>query len=115
MKRITIVAVLALFSAVSTTGCLGAGLGGGEDTDESEQSSGHSTTNAEDERRAAFIRGPQQTLELNLHPNTDSQGPHPEPWLKVLGPHPEPWDPPKASESGSGGSEDPNAPNGSKP
>ena len=117
MKRTTIVAVLALFSAVATTGCF-TQSGGGESTDESEQSSrgSHDSTDG-DERNSALLGGPQHALDLDLHPSTDRQGPHPEPWLKVMGPHPEPWegnlsesDPNKDPNS------DPNAPSGaSKP
>lgn len=110
MKRITIVAVLALLSAVGSTGCLGETSSSREETAETEQSSGRALT--DEEQSAAFIRGPSQTLELNLHPNGERQGPHPEPWLWQSGPHPEPWNG-KIGEADPNA--DPNAPSGSKP
>jgi hypothetical protein len=111
MKRITIVAVLALFSAVASTGCLGqSSTSTDEETAESEQSSGRALT--DEEQSASFIRGPSQTLELNLHPNGEAQGPHPEPWLWQWGPHPEPWN---GNIGEPDPNADPNAPNGTKP
>jgi hypothetical protein len=91
MKRITIVAVLALFSAVASTGCLGQ-TSSGESTDESNLVS-QSATQApnEEQRTAQYNGGPAITLELKTHPNDEGQGPHPEPWLDQEGPHPEPW------------------------
>jgi hypothetical protein len=113
MKRITIVAVLALVSAFAT-GCYSQTVED-ENTQESEQSSrGSGDGSGSDERHASFIRGPQQALDLNLHPSTDSQGPHPEPWQNVMGPHPEPWEGKVSTEADP--NRDPNAPSGaSKP
>jgi len=112
MKRITIVAVFAIFS-VFGMGCLGPSTSS-EETAESELASGRTAT--DEEQRAAFIKGgPTQALELNVHPNGgEAQGPHPEPWLWQYGPHPEPWtgtipQPDPQSEP------DPNSPDGTKP
>lgn len=92
MKRITFVAVVALFSAVASTGCLGQ-TGSGEGTDESDQTSdrAYDLTPGDEEANAKYVAAPSHALELKTHSTDDSQGPHPEPWLDQAGPHPEPW------------------------
>jgi hypothetical protein len=91
MKRITIIAALAFFSAVAT-GCLGQTSSTPAGTDESTLVSdrAHQVANGEDPT-AQTPASPAQALELKTHPNDDGQGPHPEPWLYQEGPHPEPW------------------------
>jgi hypothetical protein len=91
MKRITFVAIFALFAAVTSTGCFaqaGSGDGG-----EEEQVSGRARVYApgDDDRNPELIAAPAHALELKSHSTDDGQGPHPEPWLDRQGPHPEPW------------------------
>jgi hypothetical protein len=91
MKRITIVSVLALFSAVAATGCLGQ-TSGAAGTDESTLVSQrtHEVVNP-DPRSADYNGAPAQALELKTHSTDDGQGPSPEPWMRQEGPSPEPW------------------------
>ena len=89
MKRITIVSVFSLILAAASMGC---SAQAGPEGDESDPNPGRSHMVAIDsDGRAITTLPPSQTLELNLHLNDDSQGPHPEPWLDRFGPHPEPW------------------------
>lgn len=90
MKRISIVSVLALFSAVAAAGCFG--QTGAEGTDESTLVSQrtHEVVNP-DPRSATRNGAPAQALELKTHSTDDGQGPSPEPWMRQEGPSPEPW------------------------
>lgn len=100
MKRIIIsrgrvagrvASLLALFASLALAGCY-ADPTSTDGTDESGIVSGRPrNVGADEERNAAFARGPSQTLELKALSDTQGQGPHPEPWLDREGPHPEPW------------------------
>lgn len=91
MKRLAIISVFAVFSAIATTGCFSETVEG--DPSDQVSASSHVGTSVE-EQRSANRRGavPAQTLELNLRPGAGGgEKPHPEPWLDREKPHPEPW------------------------
>jgi hypothetical protein len=106
MNRITYVSVSGLFcllTAFAGTGCFSQSTVSEEETAESEQSSRRSVIGTDDEARYGLGQ-PNQQLELNLHPTSEGQGPHPEPWAQQAGPHPEPWTGKTAEPSSGGGS-----------
>ena len=92
MNRITIASVLAILTALSSAGCLGPSSTseGSDEQDVTTQvpaapaaKKGNPVSAAKDQ--------PVQTLEFHFKPPTDSEGPLPEPWFRVMGPLPEPW------------------------
>ncbi len=90
MKRITIVAILAIFSAASA-GCIQQTSSTAEETSENASVSKPNDGTPADSQSAEYRGAPAQSLELDIHPANEGQGPHPEPWLDQQGPHPEPW------------------------
>lgn len=92
MKRISIVAVLAIFSAFASAGCFGQTGSTGDGTGESTLVSQSDTDPANGEPQTGPYKGKTaQTLELKVHPTDENGGPSPEPWEAQQGPSPEPW------------------------
>ena len=91
MKRTSIIAVLGLFTAFASVGCIGQSTSE-VGTDESRLVSdrAHNVASSDDPS-AVYDQGPARALELKMAPSQNGQGPHPEPWLEQEGPHPEPW------------------------
>ena len=93
MKRISIIAILSLFSAVASVGCLGQTTSSGDGTQESTlDSQPVNGDSANDPTENPDFKGKTaQQFELKVHPTDENGGPSPEPWETQQGPSPEPW------------------------
>ena len=110
MKRITNVAVLAILSAVASTGCLG--QPNEDERAPSSEPSSRREAATDEEQSADATDVPHQTLELKVNINGDSQGTPTAPWFWAGGPHPVPW---KENPGTPDPNADPNASNAKKP
>jgi hypothetical protein len=91
MKRITIAALITIFSTVAGTGCIEQTSSTVETNDQSVAATQPNDVDDGTDQAAHFKGGPSQALELDVRVTSEGEGPHPEPWLDQQGPHPEPW------------------------